>query len=252
MQISDNKYIVEVNLGKTARTLGTAAALGFGIGGMAIGGAKLAGVGRFASQSTPIVTQQQPIQTGSNQNIAPAKAKEEIKQEPNKDTFEFHNENVKKLYGALVSAEHRGNVEDPYQYDPNLAIRTKAGGGTSSAYGPLQITRNTARGYMDKNDPYHVAFVNQGTKFLTANTKDPIHGLGGKGTLSGEEYHDDYQKMAQNIMFGKAKELKIDITKPLDQKQLDTFVQHWRHGKGSGKQPETWYTDTTRNYYFNK
>ena len=31
MQISDKKYIIEVNLGKTARTLGTAAAIGMGL-----------------------------------------------------------------------------------------------------------------------------------------------------------------------------------------------------------------------------
>ena len=35
-------------------------------------------------------------------------------------------------------------------------------------------------------------------------------------------------------------------------KELDTFVQHWRHGKESGKQPESWYTNTTRGFYFNK
>ena len=252
MQISDKKYIIEVNLGKTARTLGTAAAIGIGIGGMAIGGAKLAGIGRFAPQETPVTTKSEPVLAPISPKQVTSKTIEINVEEPKPATFDFHNEHVKKLYGALVSAEHRGVVKDPYQYDPKLAIRTKAGGGSSSAYGPLQITRNTARGYMDKNDPYHVSFVNQGTQFLKAKTNDPIHGLGGKGTLSAEEHHDDYQKMAQNVMFGKAKELKIDITKPLNQKELDTFVQHWRHGKESGKQPESWYTNTTRGFYFNK
>lgn len=194
--------------------------------------------------TTPAPAQQKPKMQQQQQ-------KPQVKQEEQKQQFAFHNDHVKKLYGALVSAEHRGHVKDPYAYDPNLAIRTKAGKGTSSAYGPLQITRNTAKGYMDSKNPYHVAFVDQGSKFLKAKNHDPVHGLGGEGTLSAEEYHDDYQAMAQHVMFGKAKELNIDITKPMNQKQLDTFVQHWRHGKGSGQAPEKWYTDTTRAFYLN-
>jgi hypothetical protein len=187
-----------------------------------------------------------PITQVTQQTIAPQTTP------PTEESFVFHNDHVKKLYGALVSAEHRGNVTDPYAYDPKLAIRTKAGNGTSSAYGPLQITRNTARGYADPNNAYHTAFVNQGSEFLKAKNNDVVHGLGGKGTLSDEEYHDDYQQLAQHVMFGKASELGIDITKPLNPKEFDAFVQHWRHGKGSGKSPEKWYTDTTRSFYFNK
>lgn len=235
---------------------------GFGsqlLGGFAAGGLIGFGAAQIKNASNQDVPQPEqkivavaPTQTPQQQKPqVKQQQKTQVKQEE-QPQFAFHNEHVKKLYGALVSAEHRGNVKDPYAYDSNLAIRTKAGKGTSSAYGPLQITRNTAKGYMDPKDPYHVAFVNQGSKFLKAKNEDPVHGLGGEGTLSAEEYHDDYQKLAQHVMFGKAKELGVDITKPMNQKDLDAFVQHWRHGKSSGQAPEKWYTDTTRAFYFNK
>ena len=48
-----------------------------------------------------------------------------------------------------------------------------------------------------------------------------------------------------------AKELKMDINKPLTPQQLAAFTQHWRHGKGSGNQPEAWYSAAVNNYYNN-
>lgn len=229
---------------------------GFGkqlLGGLAAGGLIGFGAAQIKNAQNQQQAPEQRIATVAPAAPVVTQQKPQIKQEqPKQQQFQFHNDHVKRLYGALVSAEHRGHVKDPYAYDPNLAIRTKAGKGTSSAYGPLQITRNTARGYMDPNNQYHAAFVDQGSKFLKAKTNDPVHGLGGEGTLSGEDYHDDYQSLAQHVMFGKAKELKIDITKPLNQNDLDRFVQHWRHGKESGKSPEKWYTDTTRQFYLNK
>jgi hypothetical protein len=170
----------------------------------------------------------------------------------------FENEHVKRLYGAMVAAEHRGVVKDPYSYDKKLYVRTrddprrrKKKGEHSTAYGPLQITASTARGFADPKNDYHTSFVSQGKRFMAGHS-DPVYGYGGHGDLSGEEHHHNYQQMAVHVMKGKAKELKIDITKPLSDTDLARFAQHWRHGAGSGKQPEKWYSDTVSNFYRGK
>jgi len=146
------------------------------------------------------------------------------------------NEQIKKLYGAIVAAEHEGaKPKDPYAFDKNLYIRTKAGGGKSTAYGPTQITVSTAKGFM-KTQPnlfkgiegYSKQYADQGNKFLKANVKDPQYGLGCVGDLCDEKYHKDYQKMSSAVIQGKAKEKKLDLNKPLSDEGLNTFIQYWR------------------------
>ena len=218
---------------------------------MAFGAASgvLAGSKALSTRAAPVP--QQAIRVTQTAPAQAIPATQQVQAQPQKKAgYQFENEHVKKLYGAVVSAEHRGNVKDPYAYDPAHYIRTRAGGGSSSAYGPMQITRNTARGYADPKNKYHQDYVAQGNRFLSSNVKDATHGLGGKGSLHGEEHHGSYQDFAVHIMKGKAKELKLDITKPLSQKDLARFTQHWRHGSGSGKQPEKWYSSTVNKYYY--
>jgi hypothetical protein len=151
------------------------------------------------------------------------------------DPFEG-NDQLKSIYRGIVGAEHTAaKVEDPFAFNKNLYIRTKAGGGKSSAYGPVQITASTAKGFM-KTQPklfkgiedYTNQFVTQGSKMLKADIKDPKYGLGCVGDLCDEKQHLNYQKMAVAIIKGKAKEKGLDLTKPLSDQDLSTFVGYWR------------------------
>jgi len=146
------------------------------------------------------------------------------------------NEQIKRLYGAIVAAEHEeAQVEDPFAFNKKLYVRTKAGGGKSTAYGPTQITVSTAKGFQ-KTQPqlfkgiedYTNQYVAQGSKMLKANVKDPTYGLGCEGDLCDPKQHTNYQKLSSAIIQGKAKEKKLDLTKPLSDQELNTFVQSWR------------------------
>ena len=224
-------------------------ALSFGV---LSGGAALGKYHRMQREAQPTVVSPTPTKI-VNQTPVVAQPKVDTPKKveaPKKSAFE--NEHVKKLYGALVSAEHRGRVKDPYAYDAKHYVRTRAGGGASSAYGPAQITRDTARGFAIKDDPYHTSFVNQGNKFLKSHKTHAVYGLGGSGDLSGEEHHENYQKLAVHVMKSKAKEIGVDITKPLSRDDLSKMTQHWRHGISSKNKPESWYTTTVNDFYYGK
>jgi len=257
--ISENKkYIVELSFKSIGKGLATGALVGTGLFGGIVTGAKMAGIGRFAPQ--PIETQNDPIQqspvkqipsttnqTNQNSEIKQTSPKvEEVKQ------HEFQNEHIKKLYGAIVHAEHRGHVTDPYAYNKNLSIRTKSGGGASSSYGPLQMN-TTVSGFLNKSDPYHSAFLNQLKKMNKTNKNHATYGLGKHGDLSGPEHHAAYQKMGETVIFGKLREAlgkSVDISKPLTKDQLNRFITHWNVGLGSGKTPEKWYSNTIHKHYY--
>lgn len=151
------------------------------------------------------------------------------------DPFEG-NQQLKALYSGFVGAEHTSEkIEDPYAFNPKLFVRTRAGGGASSAYGPVQITASTVKGFMKTQPdlfktikPYADQFVEQGTKMLKADDKDTKYGLGCVGDLCDEKHNINYQKMATAVIKGKAKEKGIDISKPLSDKDLNTLVSYWR------------------------
>jgi len=148
----------------------------------------------------------------------------------------FGGEQNVKLYRAIVGAEHRGtDIGNPLDYNAGQYIRTRDTTGKSTAYGPVQITKSTAAGFM-KTQPdlfkgqedYVNQYVAQG-KSMLGNVKagDPC-GPGGCGTLSDEKYHKPYQQMATGVMRGKMRELKIDDTKPMSPQDRERFVQSWR------------------------
>lgn len=151
------------------------------------------------------------------------------------DPFEG-NQQLKALYSGFVGAEHTSEkIEDPYAFNPKLFVRTRAGGGASSAYGPVQMTASTVKGFIKTQPdlfktikPYADQFVEQGTKMLKADDKDPKYGLGCVGDLCDEKHNINYQKMATAVIKGKAKEKGIDISKPLSDKDLNTLVSYWR------------------------
>jgi hypothetical protein len=92
--------------------------------------------------------------------------------------------------------------------------------------------------------------LEQGRQFLKhSRTGHADFGYGGKGTLGAEEHHEDFQKFSEHVMERKAKELKLDIHRPMTREQLARFTQHWRHGSGSGKKPEKWYSSAVNNFY---
>lgn len=164
------------------------------------------------------------------------------------------NETVRRLYGAIVSAEHEGEkIEDPYAFNEKLYIRTKAGGGKSTAYGPAQITYSTAKGFLKTqpklfadNTEYMNSYITQGGRMLKADVKDKKYGLGCVGDLCAPEHHKKYQKMAAGVILGKAKEKKIDLSKDLSDKDLDTFIAYWR---GADEKADPRYFKTVRKTY---
>ena len=184
------------------------------------GGAYLHHHGYLGGGETP--TQQVQI---APQQPQQAKTKQEKPQ-----AYQFEHDSERRLYGALVSAEQRGNVgDDPTAYDVRHYIRTKIPT-KSSSYGPLQIN-SSVNGLLDPKNEYHRQFMAQQKKFLSSPLKHKTYGAGGAGDLSGEENHAKYQELAVHVMRGKAKELGIDISKQLSQKDFNRFVEYWRGQK---------------------
>ena len=157
------------------------------------------------------------------------------------DPFEG-NETIRKIYGGLATAEHGlADTDDPYAFNPKTYIRTKYDK-NSTAYGPVQITYKTAKGFYNQdkklfggNEAYTQQFLNQGRKMLKAKKGDKQYDLGCTGDLCNQTNHSNYQRMANSIIKGKMKEIGIDPTKPLSDTDRDRFVDHWRYGAGSKK-----------------
>jgi hypothetical protein len=138
---------------------------------------------------------------------------------------------------GLASAEHRGRLKaSVFEYDPSLYIRT--GGAdprkpksVSSAYGPFQFTKSTIEDLSKRHpkifsgsEDYVSKFVEQGKKMIKSPA-DPKYGYKGSGDLSGEEYHQDYMDMSRAALSAMAKDIKVDLSKPLspeDEKKLVT------------------------------
>ena len=265
MIISNKKYIVEVDLKDIGKAIAKGAVIGSALFGGIVTAGKMAGIGRFAPRPTETNVQpiqpsvQPPIQHSIQQTpniINQSNKNSEIKQTSPKveevKQHEFQNEHIKRLYGAVVHAEHRGHVTDPYAYDKNLSIRTRSGGGASSSYGPLQMNTSVS-GFLDKSDPYHSAFLKQLKKMNKPNKNHPTYGLGKQGDLSGPENHAAYQKMGERVILGKLREAlgkTFNKAKQLTKEQLDRFITHWNVGLGSGKTPEKWYSDTIHKHYY--
>ena len=158
----------------------------------------------------------------------------------------FGGEQNTKLYKALVGAEHRGtDIGNALDYNASQYIRTKETSGKSTAYGPVQITKSTAAGFMRTQpnlfkgqEDYVNQYVKQGNSMLGNVKVGDACGPGGCGTLSDVKYHKPYQQMAVGVMRGKMKELKIDDTKPMSTQDRERFVQYWR---GASRQDDPKY-----------
>jgi len=176
---------------------------------------------------------------------------------PETQGYQFSHPTIEKFLGGIAKAEHRGleNI-DHKKHDPRLMIRTGAGKGSSSAYGPYQITRNLARGLVT-NDPslfapikdFANAFIAQGSRFLKANNNDPIYGLRGKGTLHGPEYLDDHLQLGDLAIQRLTKEKKINYQDGFTPIELNTMIRTWR-GVSEREDPE--YYKIVRSHYFSE
>lgn len=159
----------------------------------------------------------------------------------------FGNAQLRQLYGAIQSAEHRGTkIQSPYGYNPEVFIRTRSPvtidpetgkKSVSTAYGPTQITRSTVSGFMKKQpqlfkglEDYTSKYLAQGTQMLAKGGygSNKKYGGGGEGDLAGEQYLSPYQQMTGAVMRGKMNELGIDITKDISPKDRERFVRSWR------------------------
>jgi hypothetical protein len=235
-----------------------------GLGALAFGHGAYKRFGQFNKETAPQAqVQQQRTQQAQRPQIKPKAApvvaapQKPVAASPQSQAYEFSHPTIEKFLGGIAKAEHRalGDI-DHKQYDPRLMIRTGGGDGSSSAYGPYQITRNLARGLV-KNHPTLFApikdfandFVAQGSQFLKAQNKDKVHGLKGKGTLYGPEYHDDHMRLGDLAIQGLAKEKKINYKDGLTPRELDTMVQTWR-GVSEREDPE--YYKIVRSHYFSE
>lgn len=259
MKYEKNQYIAEVNLKSLGKGVATGLVAGSALFGGIVGAGKLAGIGRFAPQTTqqsteiPVAKQTPAIQNQiatekpQNKPTITKPTQQVTKQET--EQHQFENEHLKNLYGALVHAEHRGFVKDPYKYDANLMIRTKSGGGKSSSYGPLQMNTSVF-GFLNKKEPYVQKFMNQARNMLKSKTNHPTYGLGKQGDLSGEEHHKDYMKIGETVIKGKIRETGADPNKQLSKEELNKVIKHWTVGLGSKDKPPQWYVDTVHKHYY--
>ncbi len=232
--------------------------------GMATLGAGLFGYGgykRFGAFNKPAQASapQQAPQRPMAVKPAPAKpqAAPQAQPVPMQQTaaYQFSHPSIEKFLGGIAKAEHRGNKNiDHTQYDPRLMIRTKAGGGISSAYGPYQLTKGLVKGLVN-NHPEKFApiknftdkFIQQGSAFLKAKNNDPQFGLGQEGTLSGQEHHNLHMQLGDLAIQGLAKEKKINYKDGMTPNELNTMIRTWR-GASEKEDPE--YYKIVRSHYF--
>lgn len=137
------------------------------------------------------------------------------------------------LYQAFAKAE-TGGVPDPW-------IRTmsipKQG---STAYGPVQITKTLAEGYVDKHKDlftpeelaYLERFIEQGNLFAEFGREpnkegyDPKFEYGGSGILTSDEDKALYERVAKKMLKQHYKNNKGDLSKT---------IKEWRFGASSKK-----------------
>lgn len=159
------------------------------------------------------------------------------------------NDPLTPFYYSVVSAEHRGRVEDPTVYDPTLAIRTKARHKTakqlSTAYGPVQITGSTMKDALNRNPQffdsdskkYAEQFINQAGKFSKAAKGNKLYDYGKPGDLSGPQFHGPYQQASLAVIKTKLKDANINPNEPLSSTNLNTAIRKWR-GASEEQDPE--------------
>lgn len=138
------------------------------------------------------------------------------------------------IYDAMFQSEHRSDV---HRSDPWIRTTARNTPGGSSAYGPLQITRDfMARDSKhinptEEEQDYIDRYIDQGDKFLKYGNEKGMKGYhkrydyGGKGDLFGAEDQAMYKQVATKLLdyyIGKYKD-------------PETVASKWRFGPNSKK-----------------
>lgn len=151
-----------------------------------------------------------------------------------------HLPQIDRILTGVGAAEHRGRLKGSvFEFDPTLYVRTggadkRGGGKPSSAYGPFQFTKSTIQDLSQRHpdifsgsEKYVSSFIKQGRKML-ANPNDPKYGYGGSGDLATKEQHQQYMDMSRAGVAAMAKDLKIDMSRPLSPQDESRLVQRFR------------------------
>lgn len=151
-----------------------------------------------------------------------------------------HMPQIDRILTGVGAAEHRGRLKGSvFEFDPTLYVRTggadkRGGGKPSSAYGPFQFTKSTIQDLSQRHpdifsgsEQYVSSFIQQGRKML-ANPNDPKYGYGGSGDLATKQHHQGYMDMSRAGVDAMAKDLKIDMSKPLSPQDESRLVQRFR------------------------
>ena len=144
---------------------------------------------------------------------------------------------VGNLLNAFSQAEHRGTGKvDFREFNPKHAIRTKAGGGKSSAWGVFQITGSTAKDFVsrkphlfdDETKEYAYKFAKVGSNMLKADKNHPELGLGKPTSLANPDEHHLYLKMSDAVLRGMMDDMKINWKDGVDDKELVKITKRFR------------------------
>jgi hypothetical protein len=155
------------------------------------------------------------------------------------------------LLDAFSQAEHRGTGTVDYRaFNPKHAIRTKAGGGKSSAWGVFQITGSTAKDFIarkphlfdDETKEYAQKFSKVGSNMLKADKNHPELGLGKPTVLANPDEHHLYLKMSDGILRGMMDDMKINWKDGMNDQELVKITKRFR---GEDEQK---YLDIVRNH----
>jgi len=141
------------------------------------------------------------------------------------------------LLDAFSQAEHRGTGTVDYRaFNPKHAIRTKAGGGKSSAWGVFQITGSTAKDFIarkphlfdDETKEYAQKFSKVGSSMLKADKNHPELGLGKPTVLANPDEHHLYLKMSDGILRGMMDDMKINWKDGMNDQELVKITKRFR------------------------
>lgn len=141
------------------------------------------------------------------------------------------------LLDAFSQAEHRGTGTVDYRaFNPKHAIRTKAGGGKSSAWGVFQITGSTAKDFIarkphlfdDETKEYAQKFSKVGSNMLKADKNHPELGLGKPTVLANPDEHHLYLKMSDGILRGMMDDMKINWKDGMNDQELVKITKRFR------------------------
>lgn len=137
------------------------------------------------------------------------------------------NSDLMKAVALPETGEKSGGMTDPRRFIRTRVTPDKNAGQTSTAYGPVQMTRKHVMDFYARNKnnlspemkEYVQRYIAQGEK-MRDNPNDPVYGYGGKGELGAtEQDRQMYSQLAEMSM--------ADIAKN-ESKDLGSFIKRWR------------------------